>query len=241
MSATAPEYKNPEFDEFALDYDAALAKGIAVSGESKDYFAEGRVKWLRKSLQRINFLASHILDFGCGTGSATPYLVTLPGFQTLLGLEVSPKSIQVAEKIHGATNIEFKLSSEYAPSGLISLAFCNGVFHHIPPADRLQAIKFIYDSLQPGGFFSLWENNPWNPGTRLVMSRIPFDRDAITLSFLETKDLLRAAGFEIHSIDFCFYFPRPLKWLRPLEPLASKIPFGAQYQVLARKPGSGAA
>jgi SAM-dependent methyltransferase len=236
MSSSAPLYKNPDFDQFAEDYDAALAKGISVSGENKDYFAEGRVKWLAKCLARRNFVPRNILDFGCGTGSAAPYLKGLLGFERLLGLEVSAKSIQVAEKLHGAANIHFQLSSEYVPTAEMSLAFCNGVFHHIPPAERIGALRYILAALQPGGLFSLWENNPWNPGTRLVMSRIPFDRDAIPLSFLETKRLLRHAGFEICSVDFLFYFPRALKFLRPLERLGRKIPLGAQYQVLTRKP-----
>ena len=50
------------------------------------------------------------------------------------------------------------------------------------------------DALRPGGLFAFWENNPWNPGTRLVMSRIPFDRDAITLSALERGGCSRPAA-----------------------------------------------
>ena len=46
---------------------------------------------------------------------------------------------------------------------------------------------FVRQGLRPGGVFALWENNPWNPGTRLVMRRIPFDRNAVLLS-------ARAAG-----------------------------------------------
>jgi SAM-dependent methyltransferase len=237
MNPSTPAYKNPEFDEFADDYDAALVKGISVSGESKDFFAEGRVNWLTKRLARIRFVPSRILDFGCGTGSATPFLKQLPGFDSLVGLEVSPKSIQVAEKLHGAPNVRFQLSSEYVPCGHEDLAFCNGVFHHIPPKERVGAMGYVRDALRPGGLFALWENNPWNPGTRVVMSRIPFDREAIPLPYRETVRLLKEAGFEIASVDFLFYFPRALKFLRWLEPLGVKIPLGAQYQVLARKPG----
>jgi hypothetical protein len=36
--------------------------------------------------------------------------------------------------------------------------------------------------------------------------------------------------------DFLFIFPRPLKWFRPLEPLVSRLPLGAQYQIICRKP-----
>jgi hypothetical protein len=90
--------------------------------------------------------------------------------------------------------------------------------------------------LQPGGFFAFWENNPWNPGTKIVMSRIPFDRDAITLSYLEARQMLKRAGFQVLRTDFLFIFPRFLRWLRPLETLVARIPFGAQYQILCRKP-----
>ncbi len=236
MSIEAPIYNNPEFDQYADDYDAALAQGLSVSGESKDYFAEGRAKWLGGCLRRLGRDAGEMLDFGCGTGTATPYLLKLPGAKSVLGLEVSPQSLKVAERLHGAPNVRFELSSKYRPDGRLDLAFCNGVFHHIPIAEREGAVKYVCESLRPGGFFSLWENNPWNPGTRYVMSRIPFDRDAITLSYLETKRLLRNAGFEVLRSDFLFIFPRALKFMRPLERLVTSLPIGAQYQVLGRRP-----
>jgi hypothetical protein len=34
-------------DAYADDYDAALARGISVSGEQKNYFAPPRIEWLR--------------------------------------------------------------------------------------------------------------------------------------------------------------------------------------------------
>lgn len=237
MSAETPVFNNPEFDQFAEDYDAALEKGISVSGENKDYFAQGRVELLAQRLHQLEFRPESILDFGCGTGSSTPYLMGLAGARSLTGVEVSSKSIKVAERIHGKQNIQFRLINEYKPRAEFSLAFCNGVFHHIPLAERASAINYVFTALKPGGLFALWENNPWNPGTRLVMSRIPFDKDAITLSYLETKERLRKGGFEILGADFAFYFPRSLSFLRPLEPAFRKLPLGAQYMVLARKPG----
>src|SRR6059036_11455 len=52
---------------------------------------------------------------------------------------------------------------------------------------------------------SFWENNPWNPGTRLVMSRIPFDRDAVPLSPPEVRRLVLTAGFRLEqAIRFLF-------------------------------------
>ena len=81
---------------------------------------------------------------------------------------------------------------------------------------------------------AFWENNPWNPGTRYVMSRIPFDRDAITLTPPEARRMLQAGGFDILRTDFLFIFPRVFSWFRGVEPFLVQLPLGAQYQVLCR-------
>jgi hypothetical protein len=68
------------------------------------------------------------------------------------------------------------------------------------------------------------------------MSRIPFDKTAITLSPPDAKALLRSAGFDIVSTEAIFIFPHGLKFLRFLEPWLCKLPLGAQYLILARRP-----
>ncbi len=80
---------------------------------------------------------------------------------------------------------------------------------------------------------ALFENNPWNPGTRLVMSRIPFDRDAVLVRPGEARRLLEAAGLEPRFTGFYFYFPRWLGALRPIERRLVRLPLGAQYGVFA--------
>lgn len=227
--------RNAEFDEFAENYEEALEKGISVSGENKEFFAAGRVKWLAKRLGSLSFLPRQVLDFGCGTGSATPFLIALPGVDRLTGLELSSKSIAVARSLHGSDRAEFKLYEEFQPDEQIDLVFCNGVFHHILPSERPDTVAYILRALRPGGLFALWENNPWNPGARYVMRRIRFDRDAVPLSVLQCSRLLTAAGFDIICKDFLFIFPNWLRWFRRLEPPLSRLPLGAQYLVIARK------
>lgn len=226
---------NLQFDEFALDYDRALEEGLSVSGEDKEYFCHGRIAWLKSCLRELNFRPKAVLDFGCGTGSTTPYFIDLIRVESVLGVDSSSKSIELANQNYCTPNVKFLQLSQLQPTEQIDLAFCNGVFHHIPVEARRSAIQFINRSLRHGGLFALWENNPWNPGTRYVMSRISFDRDAVTLSVLEARGLLRSGGFEILRIDFLFVFPRMLKWLRFLEPFVSRLPLGAQYQILCRK------
>jgi SAM-dependent methyltransferase len=230
---------NQQFNDYAANYDAALAQGLSVSGEDKTYFARGRVAWLADCLRKLHEQPKSVMDFGCGTGTATPFLLHLMDEVSLIGVDMSAKSLDVAERTYGSEPTQFRLLDQYQPSEQIDLAFCNGVFHHIPPNERAAAVNYVYLSLRPGGLFALWENNPWNPGTRYVMSRIPFDRDAIPLTPSEARRLLQAGGFETLRTDFLFIFPRMLRWFRGIEPLLSKLPLGAQYQVLCRKPCSG--
>jgi len=226
----------PEFDQYAKSYDAALAEGLSVSGEEKTYFAHGRAAWLAKCLHDFSPPIRAVLDFGCGTGSSTPFLLDHLQPSLLVGVDVSAQSILEARRSHSSARASFHSVQDYQPGGAIDLAFCNGVFHHIRSAERVAAVSYVFRSLRCGGRFAFWENNPWNPGTRWVMSRIPFDRDAVTLGPSESRRLLRRGGFEILRTDFLFIFPRALRWFRRWEPALSRWPFGAQYQVLCRKP-----
>ena len=233
---TSPaDTERAEFDGYASEYDAALSQGLSVSGEDKIHFVRGRVAWLGRCLDGLGERPRALMDFGCGTGSATPFLLGLPEAASLVGVDVSARSVDVARQEHPDPRASFALFTGYTPDGAIDLAYCNGVFHHIPPPERPRALDFVRRSLRRDGLFALWENNPLNPGTRIVMSRIPFDRDAVTLTAGETRRLVRKAGFEVLRTDFLFIFPRALSWCRGLEPLVSRLPLGAQYQVLCRK------
>jgi trans-aconitate methyltransferase len=224
-----------EFNAYAAEYDALLARGISISGEDKNYFASGRVVWLARCLACLQKHPRTAMDFGCGTGSATPFLLNALKLDSLVGMDASLQSLAIARHAHG-NRARFVPLAEYRPEGLFDLVFCNGVFHHIPPGDRIAAIGTVYSSLRPGGLFAFWENNPWNPGTRYVMRRVPFDHNAITLSPPAARRLLREGGFEVMRTDFLFFFPRFLSWLRPLEPALAALPLGAQYQILCQKP-----
>ncbi|MGQ0539745.1 MAG: methyltransferase [Gemmatimonadaceae bacterium] len=224
------------FDAYAKDYDRALRRGIAVSGEEKEYFAKGRVAQTRIVLEALGVEPRSVLDFGCGTGSTAPVILETWPRCSLVGIDTSAESIREARETHSTGRVRFELIDDYTPACEHDLVYCNGVFHHIPPAERAAALDYIRRSLTPGGVLAFCENNPWNPGARLVMHRIPFDRDAIPLSPREARRLLRAAAFEILRTDGLFVFPRPLAWFRRLEPALVRFPIGAQYIVFCRKP-----
>jgi SAM-dependent methyltransferase len=223
------------FDEYAGRYDSALEMGLSLSGESRQYFAQGRVDWLAGRLRERGVAPQHVLDFGCGTGDTCPELLHRLNARLVIGVDPSPESVVLARSAHTDPRLRFEETGSVQPSGQFQLAYCNGVFHHIEPELRADSLSYVYRSLSGGGYFAFWENNPWNPGTRLVMRRIPFDRDARLLSAGAARALLARAGFEILETDFLFVFPRAFAALRPLEARLARVPAGAQYMVLCRK------
>src|SRR5437868_15467102 len=96
-----PIQTSSEFDAYAAEYDAQLARGISISGEDKNYFARGRVVWLARCLARLQKHPRTALDFGCGTGSATPFLLNQLQLDSLVGADASVQSLGIARRPHG--------------------------------------------------------------------------------------------------------------------------------------------
>jgi SAM-dependent methyltransferase len=223
------------FDRFHADYDAELARGLSVSGEDKTFFARERIAHLARCLSETGPRPSSVLDFGCGTGDATPLFLELLGAESVVGVDVSERSLDLAQRRHGSGRARFVPLRDFSPGGQFTLAFCNGVFHHVPPGERPGVVRLLREALAPGGFLALWDNNPWNPGARYVMSRIPFDEGAVMLSASEAREMVEAEGLKTVRVDHRFVFPRFLRRLRFLEPRLARVPIGAQYLVLSRK------
>jgi SAM-dependent methyltransferase len=223
------------FDAYACRYDSDLHRGIQLSGEGKEYFAKGRVTWLASCLRLLGEQPRFVMDFGCGIGTGAQALLDILSPEKVVGIDISPASLQVARENCSSERIRFLRDDQYDAKEDIELVYCSGVFHHIPTEKRSSVVKYIYDTLRPGGFCSIWENNPFHPGTRLVMSRIPFDRNAHLLKPGTVRSLLRTCGFQIVRTDYHFIFPNMLRCLRGIEPLLTQLPLGAQYQVLGWK------
>jgi len=221
-----------EFDRFARRYEEDLAKSLAVTGESREFYAQKRVDWTAHRVVQLGHPVRRILDYGCGDGANVPMLAAHFNAEQVLGVDVSAESIALARQSNHSPQVQFLGTSEWTPDGTIDLAFTNGVFHHIPPAERSACLEGIRRALRPDGLFAFWENNPWNPGTQFVMSRCAFDEHAIKISPRNAKKLLSSAGFKILRTDSLFYFPRQLGFLRPVEAWLSPLPLGGQYLVL---------
>jgi SAM-dependent methyltransferase len=228
--------QRPGFDPYARDYKSALDRGLSLTGESQDFFARQRVEIVRDYCQHLGLVVRSVCDYGCGTGGTLPLLKSFLGAERVIGLDPSEASLDEARDKHFA-GVELAVPAAFAAeSEICDAAYCNGVFHHIPVAGRLSAATQILRLLRPGGCWFFWENNPLNPGTRWVMSRIPFDRDAITLMPWTARQLGIAAGGQVVGQSSHFYFPKALAPLRRLERWLTRFPFGGQYLTVVRKP-----
>jgi len=224
-----------EFDEVSPNYEEVLSRGISLSGENSDYFARNRVDHTAKLHVGIDAKSETIMDYGCGTGGSVRYLLDAFTPQKLIAVDISEKSLCILKTRHNTQQVITQSPPSLKPDSNCHLCFCNGVFHHILPKDRQHTAKIIYDSLQSGGYFYFWENNPWNPATHWVMSRIPFDRNAIKIFPHQAVKLLQKVGFKVKLIHYLFIFPKFLSFLRPMEKILRRFPLGCQYLVLAQK------
>ena len=224
----------PLFD-LADEYEAMLMRGVSLSGEHWSFFARGRVEDLRRRLP-ATVAPRRILDFGCGIGYTTNLLADAFPAAAVVGIDTSADALRRAEAAYGSARVRFEPVDGFSGDASFDLCYTNGVFHHIQPGQRAGAIRLIRQALAETGYFALFENNPWNPGTRLVMRRIPFDRDAQTLSPVQASRLLRDDGWRVAGCRSLFYFPRVLAAFRAVEPWLARWPFGAQYYILAQPP-----
>src|SRR6185503_11333593 len=104
-----------EFDDYAGSYDSALNEGLSLSGESREYFAHERVRWLAARLSDLGVPPGHVLDYGCGTGGTSLELLEQLHARMVVGVDASRQSLDVARKAHGAPLLRFETMSDLEP------------------------------------------------------------------------------------------------------------------------------
>ncbi|MBO0730398.1 MAG: methyltransferase domain-containing protein [Acidimicrobiaceae bacterium] len=226
-SATDPDY----FDSFAGSYQEVLDKALAVAGVNSTDVARYRIQYLR---QRLHLLPRSILDFGCGVGVAIPFMLeAFPGSR-IVGADVSADSVERARARHYSDRVRFCRTTELGELEF-DLSYAQGVFHHIPPDERVAAAAAVFRALRPGGLFALIENNPWNPMTRYIVRNCPFDEGVRLIRPAGVRWMLRQAGFRVLACDYICFLPDLAAPLRPVERHLRNLPLGTQYLVLARR------
>jgi ubiquinone/menaquinone biosynthesis C-methylase UbiE len=225
-----------EFDKFAEEYLALHEKNIAVSGEHPDYFARYKIDTVaRRWAAEGRGSPAAVLDFGTGIGASIPWLANSFPNARRVGLDVSEKSLAIAERRfpgqselvrYEGTNVPFE-------PGSFDLVFSACVFHHIEHGEHGRLMADLKRLLKPGGVLAIFEHNPLNPLTRHIVATCPFDENAVLVGAGQLKKSQKAAGFRKVDAQYTAFFPAALKALRPLEPALGWVPVGGQYYTWA--------
>ena len=226
-----------EFDKFASEYQALHRQNIRASGEEPEFFAEYKVKDITRCLGSVARDQLRVLDFGAGTGNSIPYLLRYLPSSQLTCLDVSKKSLAIAEKryLGKADFIHFDGHRISFDDNTFDVAFAACVFHHIAPNQHISLLNEIHRVLKPHGKMFLFEHNPLNPLTVHAVNSCPFDENAILMRATTVKNRMRSAGFLSLDHEYRIFFPRLLRTLRPLERYLAWLPLGAQYFVVGKK------
>ncbi len=229
-----------EFDKFADEYHAALSAGIALSGEAPEYFSEYKVAdiashWRRRAQPSVDPV--QLLDFGAGIGNSVPYVRKYFPGSKLTCLDLSQRSLMVAEKRFpaAADYVHFDGANIPFEPETFDIAYAMVVFHHIPHEEHLALFKQLHRALRPGGNLFIFEHNPYNPLTVRVVNDCAFDENARLISGQALRSNILRAGFSSAQTRYRVFFPHGLRALRFLEPALAWLPLGGQYFVHAVK------
>ena len=225
-----------EFDKFAEEYLATHRDNVRLSGEDPEYFARYKLEELRRRWDAWGRPdPAAVLDFGTGIGASLPWLrVAFPEAE-ITGLDVSQKSLAVAEqRFPGlAKLVRYDGGTPPFEEGSFDLVFSACVFHHIDTARHVELLASLRRLLRPGGVLAVFEHNPINPVTRYIVATCPFDENAVLIPARDFARRLESAGFSRVETVYTGFFPGPLKALRPVERFMGRVPLGAQYYVVA--------
>jgi 2-polyprenyl-3-methyl-5-hydroxy-6-metoxy-1,4-benzoquinol methylase len=219
------------FDQFAKQYKDLQNRNIKLSGEDWDYFLKNKAEFVRR--QAGEGFKGRTLDYGCGIGALSQELQAALPESTIDGYDISAESVKLVPSDVSSRGLFTHNLEEI--STVYDLVVVSGVFHHVVPEKRKGIALEITSRLKSGGKAVVFEHNPINPLTRLVVSQCEFDEDAILVYPADLTRILAGEGLENISRDYLVFFPKIISWLRPLEPGLRWCPMGATYALVGGK------
>lgn len=226
-----------QFDTYAKDYTAHVNEALPPGFGEVDRYARIKAEHLAHLIGRTfpGQRDVRILDNGCGVGMTDLHLRR--HYSSITGCDMSAESLELARARNpGLAYIHHTGDRLPFADGSFDIAFAVCVVHHVPPQQWPSFFREMLRVLVPGGLLVICEHNPNNPLTRLVVSRVEFDRDAVLLSARKCAALAESVGARDPHLQFITFLPlESPKWLGFERAVLSSLPLGAQYQFSARK------
>ena len=229
--------QNVVFDIHADEYSKKINKTLNKYGADHDFFTAHKAGLL------LEILATHskdpadmtLMDVGCGVGKVHAHLKQ--SFKSILGIDLSEPSIDVARALHPEVHYEC-YGGDVLPAADnsvdMTLAIC--VFHHVPVQQWQAFSAEMMRVLRPGGLAVVIEHNPLNPLTRHIVNTCPLDADAVLLQPRKLRGLFQSVGAEAVTSRTVLSVPPKASFLKKIDNYLGVLPFGAQYYTLAHKP-----
>lgn len=221
-----------DFDKYTEDYNRLLKERTQFFSSNEEYFARYKVEIVRS---RVGRPVRRLLEYGCGIGRNIPFLRKAFPDAEIAGSDISRASLDIAREDNPGL-LFFEENDAVPAMTPFDAIFVAGVYHHVPPAQRVAVSKTILQRLAPGGELFVFEHNPYNPVTQRIVSTCPYDEDAVLLKPAELTGLLKGAGMTLERREYCLFIPPSLPALLPLEKHLGWLPLGGQYWVHARRP-----
>lgn len=146
IRALLPAMPEPELQELWNG-----ASGLVLAGQSRSFYARLRASYARHSARPL--AQSSVLDFGCGWGRLTRYLLRDVAPGRLYGCDPVDGALAICRANHIAASFA---KSEFLPERLpfderFDLAFAFSVFTHLSEAAHQRSLQALHRSLRPGG------------------------------------------------------------------------------------------
>ena len=192
--------------------------------------------WVRESLVKaIQGVPRRILDLGCGTGTTTQMLKRrFPGAE-VMGLDLSPQMLVMADHKARAAAVEvtFRHGNAMAtglPAAAFDVVCATLLFHETPPAVAKTILAEAFRLLTPGGQLLVLDGNQRTLRATDWLSTIfeePFIRD---YSQGNVDAWLGYAGFEAVRTEDVF-------WLNQLSMARKPVPVAERSEAAAEISG----
>jgi SAM-dependent methyltransferase len=221
-------------NEAAERYELQVDDAIRFARREHAFFLAAKATALLDLVKRRLPLGAPVraLDVGCGDGRLDAMLEPLA---ELHGVDVSPDMVAAAAESvpRGRFQVADGTGLPFA-DGVFDLTFTVCALHHVEPPDRVSYMRELARVTRAGGLVVVFEHNPVNPLTRLVVRRCVFDEGVVLVGRRKLGRLIRGAGLTVEETRYILLFPWNRAPFRQLERALAPVPAGAQYFVAGR-------
>ena len=219
-----------EFDSYRNSYAQTINNAIGFGPLRVDRFVRAKATDLSQRVVRHfgDRKSLSVVDIGCGIGQYHPLISE--SFGQITGVDVSTEAVARARELNPFVDYHtYDGATLPFANGEFDVAFAVCVLHHVPVDAWGRFVSEMRRVVKAGGLCFLYEHNPNHPLTKRVVSRCPFDANAVLLKPAASLNLFMKAGFETVDVDHILTIPTISGMPKRIDRALSVFRFGTQY------------